>query len=134
MKGRKPHNKGISAPLEQRQKVSKTRIEKGLAKGENNPMYGRKGVLSPHYGKKRPEHSIAMKGKPKPEGFSEKCKLNKQGENNPHTHLKNEDIIWIRNNFIKRHPIYGLTPISKKYDVSIATISNIVHNKIWTHV
>lgn len=26
-------------------------------KGESNPMYGKRGILSPHYGKKRPEHS-----------------------------------------------------------------------------
>jgi hypothetical protein len=134
MKGKPAHNKGIPLTLEHKEKTSKTRIERGIAKGENNPMYGKTGELSPHYGKKRPEHSLAMKGRPKPEGFSEKCKINKQGENNPHTHLKNEDIIWIRNNFIKRHVIYGLTPISIKYKVSVATISNIVHNKIWTHV
>jgi hypothetical protein len=134
MMGKVSYNKGIPKPLEEKQKISKTRIDNGLAKGENNPMYGKTGELSPHYGKKRPEHSLALKGRPKPEGFSEKCKINKQGENNPHTHLKNEDIIWIRNNFIKRDPIYGLTPISIKYKVSVATISNIIHNKIWVHI
>ena len=36
-------------------KMSKTRIENGTFKGENNPMYGRKGALSPSYGKKQTE-------------------------------------------------------------------------------
>jgi hypothetical protein len=35
--------------------MSKTRIENGTFKGENNPMYGRKGALSPSYGKKQTE-------------------------------------------------------------------------------
>jgi hypothetical protein len=115
-------------------KVSKTRIEKGIAKGENNPMYGKKGQLSPHYGKKRPEHSLVMKGKLKPEGFSEKCRINKTGEKNLQSKLKECDVIWVKNNFIKHHIEYGLTPISKKYNVSIATISNIVNNKKWKHL
>ncbi len=34
--------KGRKASEETKAKISKTRIEKGLAKGENNPMYGRK--------------------------------------------------------------------------------------------
>ena len=115
-------------------RVSKTRIESGVAKGVNNPMYGKIGELSPHYGKKRPEHSLVMKGKSKPEGFSEKCRINKTGEKNLQSKLKDIDIIWIKNNFIKHHIQYGLTPISKKYNVSIATISNIVNNKKWKHI
>jgi hypothetical protein len=134
MKGREPHNKGVLSSLEQRERISKTRIDNGVAKGENNPMYGKTGELSPHYGKKRPEHSLAMKGRPKPEGFSEKCKINKQGEKNSQTKLKECDVIWIRNNFIKHHIEYGLTPLSKKYNVSLATISNIVNNKVWKHL
>jgi hypothetical protein len=31
-------------------------------KGKNNPMYGKTGELSPHYGKKRPQHSKKMAG------------------------------------------------------------------------
>jgi hypothetical protein len=134
MMGKVSYNKGIPKPLEEKQKISKTRIDNGLAKGENNPMYGKTGELSPHYGKKRPEHSLAMKGRPKPEGFSEKCKINKQGEKNPQTKLKECDVIWIRNNFIKHHIEYGLTPLSKKYNVSLSTISNIVNNKVWKHL
>ena len=32
---------GKKRTVEQRQKISKTRIEKGVAKGENNPMFGK---------------------------------------------------------------------------------------------
>ena len=38
-----------------------------LAAGSNNPMYGKRGPLSPHYGKKRPEHSKALTGRKRPE-------------------------------------------------------------------
>lgn len=38
-----------------------------LASGSNNPMYGKRGPLSPHYGKKRPEHSKALTGRKRPE-------------------------------------------------------------------
>ncbi len=33
-----------------------------IVAGENNPMYGRRGELSPHFGKKRPEISKKMSG------------------------------------------------------------------------
>ena len=36
------------------------------SKGENNPMYGRTGINSPHFGKKRPEHSERMGGENHP--------------------------------------------------------------------
>lgn len=48
-------NKGKKLPEETRQKISKTRIEKGLAKGTNNTQYGKKGIDSPNFGKKRTE-------------------------------------------------------------------------------
>lgn len=38
-----------------------------LASGSNNPMYGKRGPLSPHYGKKRPDHSKALTGRKRPE-------------------------------------------------------------------
>jgi hypothetical protein len=47
-------------------------------KGENNPMYGKKGSASPHYGKKRPEHSKRMQGENNPmygKHHSEKAKI-----------------------------------------------------------
>ena len=42
-------------PLEFGKKLSKIRIEKGLAKGKNNPMYGKIGSLNPNFGKKSSE-------------------------------------------------------------------------------
>ena len=41
---------------------NKTRKKKSIARlGENNPMYGKRGELCPHFGKKRPEQSKLMK-------------------------------------------------------------------------
>lgn len=134
MKGRKAHNKGIPATLEHRQKTSKTRIELGVAKGEKNPMFGKRGELSPHYGKKKPEHSAKLKGKPKPEGFSEKCRLNKQGEKNTLSKLKDDDVRYIRLVYQKGHKEFGGTPLSIKYGVSIGLITDIVKYKRWKHI
>jgi|SRR3972149_2440599 len=62
---------------ETRQKISKTRIEKGVAKGEKNPFYGSKlfiGENNPFYGKKHTEET-RQKIKDKHVDFS--------GENHP---------------------------------------------------
>lgn len=53
-------------------KISQTRITEKIAKGENNPMYGRKGQQSPHYGKCLSEEhklkiSSANKGRKRPD-------------------------------------------------------------------
>jgi len=132
--GKPAPNKGVPQTLEHREKTSKTRIERGVAKGEKNPMYGKKGSLCPHYGKKRPEHSLALKGKPKPEGFSEKCRLNKQGEKNILSKLKDEDVRYIRLVYKKADKEYGATPLSIKYAVSISLITDIVNYKRWKHI
>jgi hypothetical protein len=67
-KGEKNYNYGKHLSDEQKSKISKTRIERGVAVGENNPMYG---VSLPSYwkGKHLPEEtrrkiSEAMIGKP----------------------------------------------------------------------
>jgi hypothetical protein len=134
MKGKPGYNKGVPQSLEHRKKTSKTRIEKGLAKGDKNPMYGKRAELSPHYGKKRPEHSKMMKNIKKPEGFGEKCKLNKQGEKNPSCKLKEDDVKYIRMVYKKGDKQFGGTPLSIKFGVSLSLISNIVKYKKWKHL
>ena len=62
---------------EHRQKISKTRIERGVAKGKNNPFYGSKlfvGENNPMYGKKHTEE-VRQKIKENHVDFS--------GENHP---------------------------------------------------
>jgi hypothetical protein len=54
-KGLPTWNKGGHLSEEHKQNLSRSRIEKGTAKGKNNPMYGRIGELSPHFGKKYSE-------------------------------------------------------------------------------
>lgn len=44
---------GYRHTKESREKMSKTRKEKGTCAGKNNPMYGRSGELAPAYGLKR---------------------------------------------------------------------------------
>jgi len=46
-------------------KISATKSDGRMA-GENHPMFGRTGTLSPHFGKKKPEHSARMSGENNP--------------------------------------------------------------------
>lgn len=64
-------HKGKIISEEVRIKISKTRKERGSSLGDRNPMFGKKGELSPHYGKSlTQEHkdkiSESHKGKKKP--------------------------------------------------------------------
>jgi hypothetical protein len=43
------------------------RLAKIANKGNNNPMYGKRGKLSPHYGKKRPLHSKMLTSRKRPD-------------------------------------------------------------------
>ena len=56
------------------------------------------------------------------------------GEDRPNVKLSEEDIKFIRNNFIFEHKEFGLRALSRKFSVSITTIGNIVHNRKWTHL
>jgi len=134
MKNQIPHNKGILMSQEQKDKISKTRIENNLSKGSNNPMFGKKGILSPHYGKLKPEHSLKLKGKKKPNGFSEKCSINKRGEKHPLSKFTEDDIRYIRSMYKKRDVNFGLKPLSEKYNTSISAISLIINNQRWKHI
>lgn len=60
-------NTGLTLAQLAGQKTSRTRIEKGLSKGENNPMYGKKGSNHPKHGHRHSEEtrmkqSRALKG------------------------------------------------------------------------
>jgi hypothetical protein len=48
--------------------------------------------------------------------------------------LKTEDVLFIRKNYISRHPIFGTTPLSKKFNVASRTILSIVKNERWKHL
>jgi len=48
--------------------------------------------------------------------------------------LKTEDVLYIRNNYITKHPEFGSTPLSKRFGVSNRTILSIVRNERWKHL
>ncbi len=53
------------------------------------------------------------------------------GESNPSSKLDIEKVRYIRNNYIPKSKEYGCRALAIKFNVSHATISAIIHNKIW---
>ncbi len=48
--------------------------------------------------------------------------------------LSEQDVIWIRKNYIPRHLEFGEKQLAKKFNVTTATISLITRNKTWNHL
>ena len=63
-----------------------------------------------------------------------KNNLMKVGEDYKHTKLTEQDVKWIRDNYIPKHPEYGGVALSKKFGVIGSTISRIINNKRWKHL
>ena len=61
----------------------------------------------------------------------ESKKLENTTTNNKFT---KEDIIWIRNNYKKHDPIFGLKPISIKFNTNETRIWKIVTYKVWKNI
>lgn len=49
------------------------------------------------------------------------------------TVLTDDEVRFIRNNCVPRHPAFGVTALAKKYSVSIAQISRIANGKRRSH-
>jgi hypothetical protein len=60
--------------------------------------------------------------------------LMKVGTDYEHTKLSEDDVKYIRENYIPKHPEYGGVALSKKFNVGSAQISRIVNNTRWTHL
>ena len=60
--------------------------------------------------------------------------LMKVGTDYEHTKLTEDDIRYIRENYIPKHPEFGGRALSKKFGVGSAQISRIVNNKRWKHL
>jgi hypothetical protein len=45
--------------------------------------------------------------------------------------LTENDVKWIRENYIPKHPEFSGKSLSKKFNVSQPTIHKIIHNKTW---
>jgi hypothetical protein len=58
----------------------------------------------------------------------------RKGEMGNNSKLTNEDIKWIRNNYIPNHNIFGQRAISQKFNISQSQISFIVNKKTWKHI
>ena len=58
----------------------------------------------------------------------------KCGEEVGNSKLKKEDVIWIRNNFIKGDLSFGYRALGKKYKVSKTTVMDIISRKLWKNL
>ena len=45
--------------------------------------------------------------------------------------LTEEDVIWIRTNYLPRDPDFNMKALAEKYGVREKTICDIVHNRSW---
>lgn len=56
------------------------------------------------------------------------------GEFKGEAKLKNEDIIYIRENYIPRHKEYGCRAMAKMFNVSASAVSQVLIGKTWQHI
>lgn len=112
----------------------RSRLSKRM-KGSNNPMFGKNhsdetlnklsdhfsGINNPFYGKQHTEEAKIKIGK------SSKGRV--AGENNPHAKLTLDIVKLIREDWDTGK--FKKNQLAKKYDVTAATISDIVNFKTW---
>ena len=55
------------------------------------------------------------------------------GETNGRSKLTEDDVRYIRKNYIPRDPKYGMNGLAEKFSVHKNTIYDIIHNKKWNH-
>lgn len=91
--------------------------------GNKNPMYGRKGKQHPKYGISISEENRKI--------VSDKAKKRKGNDSNAHK-LTERDVIEIRCKYLNKE--YNQTELSKKYNVTQATISDVIIRKSWSHI
>jgi hypothetical protein len=60
--------------------------------------------------------------------------LMKVGTDYEHTKLSEDDVKYIRDNYIPKHPELGGRALSKKFGIGSAQISRIVNNRRWKHL
>ena len=56
------------------------------------------------------------------------------GVKNHKTKLTEEQVKWIRDNYIPNHPEFGCRPLSKKFNLVPSSINKIINNKTWKHL
>jgi hypothetical protein len=60
--------------------------------------------------------------------------LMKVGTDYEHTKLSEDDVKYIRENYIPKHTEFGGRALSKKFGIGEAQISRIIHHTRWTHI
>lgn len=58
----------------------------------------------------------------------------RKGVNQNSPKLTPEDVIYIRDNYVPRHPIFGARALAKKFSVNHERISSVINNKAWSHI
>lgn len=92
-------------------------------RGKNNPMYGKTG-------EQHPKHKYQL-SEDKRKKLSEWAKKRKGSKSNA-SKLTDDDIIYIRTSY--KNKIHTQTALSKIYNVTQGTISDIILKKSWTHI
>jgi group I intron endonuclease len=132
---------GRQHTIETRRKISQSHAD---VSGENNPMFGKRGKLSPNFGKSRKQETlIKMRlnhrnvsgennpnyGKKHSEDVRKKISESQKGELSNKAKLTWEEVREIRRLYKDEH----MTPknIALCYNVSYTTIRLIVNNKTW---
>lgn len=57
-----------------------------------------------------------------------------QGEDQGQAKLTEDRVRTIRNDFRRRHPMYGGAALARRFGVDICTISDVVNGRTWRHV
>ncbi len=78
--------------------------------------------------------AISKTGVKHSEEQNQKQSVRMTGSGNSNSILTEEDVMWIRANYIPRHKIYGMGKLAKKFGVSFPTIDLIVRKITWTHI
>jgi hypothetical protein len=78
--------------------------------------------------------SISATGRKISDEQKQKHSVLMTGSGNANSKLTEDDVRWIRQNYKRYDKVYGMTPLSKRFGVSLATIDLLIARKTWTHV
>lgn len=119
------YNKNDPKTIFFRKKIKETLNENNSLRmrGNKNPMFGKTG-------KEHPKHAYILSNKMRKK-MSEWAK-NRKGGNSNASKLTNEIVFEIR--YIYKTKLYNQTELSKIYNVTQVTISDVIRRKRWSHI
>lgn len=109
--------------IEHKEKIGKSNIGKNVGKKRTEEQ--KKQMSEARLGENHPNF-----GKP----LKKEITIQFSGENCITSKLKNNDVLYIRNVYVKYHPEFGSKPLSLKFGVQPRQITDIVRRKIWKHL